>query len=325
MELVQSFLLSVMRVRLSVYEQRIITRIVEHGQPILQGLSRSQYKHVKNPFENEEIAVKIRYILTDGTKDYRKVVDACKALMHRQFEFYEPTSKTYYMDTVIHNVRHVERSGEVRFMVSKVFFEVMYNFSLGYKNYDLETALNLPTPFAVRMYALLNNQEHPITWSIEKLKAMFGVADKYKQTADFIKKVIEPARKALVAQSVNNFTYHRETEGQKVVALTFFPVKVDERARKMFADLSKEQITQVMAVRMYLAEYVGFTAREISCNKKTIEDFARIPDATAELAHIDKRAKRKDGVTKGYYVNAMRSAFKEYGQAVKRVPRKEPH
>lgn len=325
MELVQSFLLSVTRVRLSVYEQRIITRIVEHGQPILQGLSRSQYKHVQKPFENEEISVKIRYILTDGTKDYKKVVDACKALMHRQFEFYEPTSKTYYMDTVIHNVRHVERSGEVRFMVSKVFFEVMYNFSLGYKNYDLETALTLPTPFAVRMYALLNNQERPITWSIEKLKAMFGVADKYKQTADFIKKVIEPARKALVSSCVNNFTYHRELDRQKVVALTFFPVKVDERARKMFADLSKEQITQAVAVRMYLTEYVGFTSKELSANRKTIEQFAKIPDATSELAHIDRRAKRKDGVTKGYYINAMKSAYNEYGLAVKKIPRKESH
>lgn len=322
MELVQSFLLSVTRVKLSVYEQRIITRIVEHGQKVLQGLSRAQLKHVENPYGNEEISIKIRYILTDGTKDYAKVIDACKALMSRKFEFYNPDTRTYYMDTVIHNVQHIERSGEVKFLVSRVFFEVMYNFSLGYKNYDLETALTLPTPFAVRMYVLLNNQTRPITWSVEKLKEMFGVSDKYSQTADFIKKVIEPARKALVQNCANNFTYTRIYEGQKVVSLQFFPVKVDERAKSLYGDLSKEQITQVVACRMYLSTDAGFTAKEINANKSAIENFAKIPDAITSLYTIHKRAQRKSNNYKGYIINAMRSEFQEWQQAVKHLPKR---
>lgn len=322
MELVQSFLLSVTRVKLSVYEQRIITRIVEHGQKVLQGLSRAQLKHVENPYGNEEISIKIRYILTDGTKDYAKVIDACKALMSRKFEFYNPDTRTYYMDTVIHNVQHIERSGEVKFLVSRVFFEVMYNFSLGYKNYDLETALTLPTPFAVRMYVLLNNQTRPITWSVEKLKEMFGVSDKYTQTADFIKKVIEPARKALVNNCANNFTYTRIYEGQKVVSLQFFPVKVDERAKSLYGDLSKEQITQVVACRMYLSTDAGFTAKEINANKSAIENFAKIPDAITSLYTIHKRAQRKSNNYKGYIINAMRSEFQEWQQAVKHLPKR---
>lgn len=321
MELVQSFLLSVTRVRLSVYEQRIITRIVEHGQKALQGYSRAQLKHIENPFGNEEVSVKIRYILTDGTKDYAKVIDACKALMSRKFEFYDPKTKTYYTDTVIHNVQHLQRSGEVKFLVSRVFFAVMFDFTHGYKNYDLETALSLPTPFAVRMYVLLNNQDKPITWSVERLKEMFGVSDKYTQTADFIKKVIEPARKALVSACANNFTYTRIYDGQKVTNLQFFPVKVDERAKRLYGDLSKEQITQVVACKMYLSEDVGFTAKEIGANKKTIEDFAKIPDAVTILYRINKRAMRKSTNTKGYFISAMRSEIQEWTQAVKSLPR----
>ena len=319
MELVQSFLLSVTRVKLSVYEQRIITRIVEHGQKALQGYSRAQLKHISNPFGNEKISVKIRYILTDGTKDYAKVVTACKALMSRQFEFYDPDTKTYYMDTIIHNVQHKERSGEVEFMVSRVFFEVMFNFSLGYKNYDLETALSLPTPFAVRMYVLLNNQDRPITWSVERLKDMFGVSDKYDQTADFIKKVIEPSRKALLTASVNNFTYTRIYDGQKVVKLQFFPVKVDEKARRLFPDMSKEQITQAVAIRMYLYDDLGFTQKEIGANKSTIDAFAQVPDAITHLYTIAKRAVRKSANTKGYIISAMKSEVKEWNEAIKEL------
>ena len=319
MELVQSFLLSVTRVKLSVYEQRIITRIVEHGQKALQGYSRAQLKHIINPFGNEKISVKIRYILTDGTKDYAKVVTACRALMSRQFEFYDPDTKTYYMDTIIHNVQHKERSGEVEFMVSRVFFEVMFNFSLGYKNYDLETALSLPTPFAVRMYVLLNNQDRPITWSVERLKEMFGVSDKYNQTADFIKKVIEPSRKALLVASVNNFTYTRIYDGQKVVKLQFFPVKVDEKARRLFPDMSKEQITQAVAIRMYLHDDLGFTQKEIGANKSTIDAFAQVPDAITHLYTITKRAVRKSANTKGYIISAMKSEVKEWNEAIKEL------
>lgn len=319
MELVQSFLLSITRVKLSVYEQRIITRIVEHGQKALQGYSLAQLKHLTNPFGNEKISVKIRYILTDGTKDYSKVVTACKALMSRQFEFYDPNTKTYYTDTVIHNVLHKERSGKVEFMVSRIFFEVMFNFSLGYKNYDLETALSLPTPSAVRMYVLLNNQVHPLTWSVERLKEMFGVSDKYTQTADFIKKVIEPSRKALLAASVNNFTYTRIYDGQKIIKLQFFPVKIDEKARRLFPDMSKEQITQSVAIRMYLHDNLGFTQKEMGANKSTIDAFAQVPDAITHLYTIAKRAVKKSSNMKGYIISAMKSEVKEWNEAIKEL------
>lgn len=314
MEITQSFLLSITRVRLSLYEQRILTKIVEHGQTAIKGYSPLQYKHIHNPFGNETIRVPIRYVLSENTKDYGKVIEACKALMSRKFEFYDPHTKTYYADTCIHNVRHIKGSGEVTFMVSRILFEVMLNFQLGYKKYDLEEALNLPTPYAVRLYVLLNGQTTPINMDIEKLKEMFGVADKYNQTRDFIKKVIEPARLALVNNHCNNFTYARVTEGRKVVALKFFPVKVTKEDSKLYGDLTKEQLTQVVACRTMLAKDMGFTWKEINANKVTIEKFARLIGAVDSLYSIMQRAQRK-GMDKGYIIAAMKS---EYNHASKR-------
>lgn len=309
MELIQSFLLSVTRVRLSLYEQRILTKIVEHGQTVLQGLSPVQYKHVENPFDNEKIEIPIRYILTDRSKDYSKVIDACKALMSRKFEFYEPKTKTYYADTVIHNVMHITGSGKVSFQVSRVLYDVMFNFSLGYKNYDLEEALTLPTPYAVRMYVLMNGQSNPLTWDIEKLKEMFGVKDKYSQTRDFIKKVIEPARIALVNNKCNGFTYSRVYEGRKVTHLRFFPVKVSDEDKKIYAELSKEQLVNCKAVELMLVEDLGFTWKEIGSNRATIKRFARIGNCVDVLWSIEHRAKQKR-MDKGYVINAMKSEVK---------------
>lgn len=309
MELVQSFLLSVTRVRLSLYEQRILTKIVEHGQSVIKGLSALQYKYVKNPYDNETIEIPIRYILTDGSKDYGKVIDACKALMSRRFEFYEPKTKTYYTDTVVHNVKHVTGSGKISFQVSRVLYDVMFNFSLGYKVYDLEKALSLPTPYAVRMYVLLNNQKTPLTWEVEKLKEMFGVAEKYKQTRDFIKKVIEPARVALIKHSCNNFTYSRVTDGRKVTALRFFPCKVKEGEVKTYGDLGKEGLVNYKAIQTILANDAGFTNKELHANRATLLRFSRTPQPTETLYAIVARATRKR-MDKGYIVNAMKSEIK---------------
>lgn len=317
MELIQSFLLSVTRVRLSLYEQRILTKIVEHGQSVIQGLSVQQYKYITNPFDNEKIEVPIRYILTDKSKDYKKVIDACKALMSRKFEFYNPDTKTYYADTVIHNVMHVTGSGKVSFQVSRVLFDVMFNFALGYKKYDLEEALNLPTPYAVRMYVLLNGQTTPIEWSVEKLKEMFGVSDKYTQTADFIKKVIEPARIALVNANCNGFTYSRMRDGNKVVSLKFFPVKVEKQDAVMYAELSKEQIVTRKAVMMMMSQDCFFTWKEINANKATVDKFCRLIDAVDTFQAIEQRAKRKQ-MDKGYIINAMKDEYKHADERVKR-------
>lgn len=317
MELIQSFLLSVTRVRLSLYEQRILTKIVEHGQSIIQGLSVQQYKYITNPFDNEKIEVPIRYILSDKSKDYKKVIDACKALMSRKFEFYNPNTKTYYADTVIHNVMHVTGSGKVSFQVSRVLFDVMFNFALGYKKYDLEEALSLPTPYAVRMYVLLNGQTTPIEWSVEKLKEMFGVSDKYTQTADFIKKVIEPARIALVNANCNGFTYSRMREGNKVISLKFFPVKVEKKDAVMYAELSKEQIVTRKAVMMMMSQDCFFTWKEINANKATVDKFCRLIDAVDTFQAIEQRAKRKQ-MDKGYIINAMKDEYKHADDRVKR-------
>lgn len=310
MEIVQSFLLSVTRVRLSLYEQRILTKIVEHGQTVIKGLSALQYKYVTNPYNNETVEIPIRYILTDGSKDYAKVINACKALMTRQFEFYEPKTRTYYADTVVHNVKHVTGSGKITFMVSRVLYDVMFNFSMGYKVYDLEKALTLPTPYAVRMYVLLNNQKTPLTWEVRKLKEMFGVASKYKQTRDFIKKVIEPARVALINHSCNNFTYSRVMDGRKVVALRFFPCKVKEGEVKTYGDLGKEGLVNYKAIQTILANDAGFTNRELHANRTTLLRFARLPQPAEILYAITDRAKRKQ-MNKGYIINAIKAEVRE--------------
>lgn len=49
----------------------------------------------------------------------------------------------------------------------------------------------------MRFYELLSNQKSPLTYSVIQLKEMFCVADKYERINDFIRYVVEAAKKEL--------------------------------------------------------------------------------------------------------------------------------
>lgn len=314
MQLIQSFIYSITNVRLSLYEQRILLKVVEHAQIRVKGLlMKDNLIRLQHDFDNVLITIPIKELLDEGNQHYNHVREASKALCKRSFEFYNSESRTWFATPVIYNVNHKERSGLISFYVSRVLFDVILDFSKGYRQYNLRTALEIPSPYASRLYALMCGQSRPLQLSVDSLKKMFGVQDKYSQTADFIKKVIEPSRKILDERNCTSFTYSRVKEGVKVVALLFFPVQRDEQteAQKQAKIsvgwyLSKE-------MRLYLIQYAHFTVRELGAHKELLEEFSKLPESVSVLMAIMDRF-QSGGKSKGYIISAMRSEVAEFKQ-----------
>lgn len=314
MQLIQSFIYSITNVRLSLYEQRILLKVVEHAQARVKGiLIKDHLERLNHDFDNVRMDIPIKELLDEGNQHYNHVRMAVKGLCKREFEFYNSESKTWFCTPVIFNANHVERSGLITFYVSRVLFDVILDFSKGYRQYNLRTALEIPSPYASRLYALMCGQQRPLQLSVSNLKKMFGVADKYAQTADFIKKVIEPSRKLLDARGCTSFTYSRVKDGVKVVALLFFPVVREEptpaqKQAKMSVGwyLSKE-------MRLLLIQRAHFTLRELGAHKELLEEFAKVPDAIGVLLTIVERM-ISGAKSKGYVIQAMRSEVAEFKQ-----------
>lgn len=312
MQLIQSFIYSITRVSLSLYEQRILLKVVEHAQIRLKGLLIKEHlERMQHDFDNVQIVVPIKELLDDGNQHYHHVHSAAVALCQRTFEFYNSESRTWFATPVIYNVEHRDKSGLLTFYVSRVMFDIILDFSKGYRQYDLKTALTIRSPYAARLYSLMCGQDTPIRFQIAQLKQMFGVTDKYGQTADFIKKVIEPSKRILDAQGCTSFTYSRVKEGVKVVALLFFPVKRDAPTKAQAQAkisvgwyLSKE-------LRYYLIARAHFSLRELGYHKDLLEEFSKLPDAVARIMAIYDRF-IIGGKNKGYIISAMRSAVNEY-------------
>lgn len=82
MEVVQSFIYSVSRVKLGLYEQRILLKVIEHAQIVLKGkLIKNMLFRMEHDLENIRIEIPVRYILSDGSKHYEDIREAALSLM----------------------------------------------------------------------------------------------------------------------------------------------------------------------------------------------------------------------------------------------------
>ena len=74
------------------------------------------------------------------------------------------------------------------------------DFSKGYRKYELQTAMNFNSIYAMRFYELFSGQKDPITYSIPYLKERFKIENKYNSKngkKDFLTKVVDVAQKEL--------------------------------------------------------------------------------------------------------------------------------
>lgn len=312
MEIIQSFIYSFARVKLSLYEQRIMLKIVEQAQIYIKGMwLRENMCRVPHEGGNIEISLVVKDILSEGSKHYEDVKQAVQALEKRQFEYYDSEDKTWHLTPIIYNARIRVGTGVVKFYVADIIYDCILDFTKGFSKYNLEKALQLDSPYAVRLYALLCAQNRPQTYRVDDLKKMFGVESKYDQTADFIKKVIRPAQAKLDAMGMNSFNFEKLTVGRQIVAIIFTPVKHEEHAAAQV--LAKLPLSAVVLkeLKIVLLQKFGFSSRELSAHKELLDHFGRIPQWFNKLMDIEHRMHKGDK-SKGWVIQAIRGEVKDF-------------
>lgn len=314
MQLVQSYIFSVCRSSLSLYEQRIVLRIVEFAQTMLAGVSMLDVVGSQMSVDdNVKVTLSLRDIMCEDTKakHYEYVREAFSTLMSRKVEFWDADKKVWYGSSVIYNCSVVKASGKATFYVSRVFLCALLDFTKGYCQYDLQVALSLKSPYSVRLFMLLCNQSHPVEFSIDQLKRMLCQdPDAYQQSADFIKRVIDPSRRELDAKGCNSFTISKVSGAyNKTVALMFHPVK---RAK---TDTLRAQVSTARIIDRHLwiilSSQAGFSYRELSAHKKLWESFQQVPDCLSICLDIVGRA-RAAGKKKGWIIQAIRAETEKF-------------
>lgn len=166
--------------------------------------------------------------------------------------------------------------------------------------------------YAMRFYELLSGQTKPITYSIDNLKIMFQIQDKYKLTADFFRYVIEPAKKELDKSSPYSFEYKPVKTGRKITAIKFYPVYQPQNrdmrieAKKLKKNTSLRWDLDIMIIN-YLKENYIFSEDEIQNNRELFVSAQN--SSTFDLLYFLSEQKvnaRNKANPKGWIINAIK-------------------
>lgn len=324
MNVVQSYLTTVLRGDFSLYEVRIFVKIVEHANKLLQGKTVKEIIQTGITADGitANIKVPIREILTDNSNDYQKVYNACKSLSNKTIELWSaedgrwmtvPSGDkgTMYYAHLIDNIRYQRGSGKITFTSAVWLLRYIVNFvNNQFSVYDLKAALGLPTPYAVRMYWLTCSMTQPVTFAVDTLKKMLGIEGRYETTKDFVKRVLEPPMKILEERKLNGYTFktvkkNPEARTSKVTHITIFPVKRQTSQQKLNAQIPLAAACP-SKLRVYLIQQCNLTEEDLKKNQKTLYYFSKLQDYEQKIVDICERyRKQRAGV--GYLVNAMKS------------------
>lgn len=319
-EIVQSYVLTSAKYDFSVYEKRILFRIVEHLQNELEGKVLNERCVIqKNLFEDRKFIMPISEFLNgEKDKNYTRVKKALMDLRNKAFE-YEDESRWEYLG-IIEKPLVDKYKTTVEFTVTPKLYECFLNFAKGYKRYELTTAFQFESVYAMRFYELLAGQTTRLSYTIDALKEMFGLEDKYvDRPANFIARVVEVAKKELDVKSPYSFIYKTNRDeglGRKIHTLHLYPVQTDiaeeqrqlEKVRKKTSPMW--ELDRVLI--NHLREVYGFTTLDIKHNidllKWANEQFD-IPNYLAERKrYIVDRAKSPVG----YIIGSLKNEKKKY-------------
>lgn len=90
--------------------------------------------------------------------------------------------------------------------------------------YDIKNILRLQSSFSIRIYELLKQYERigKRKFTIEELKEILDISDKYPLYANFKQRVIIKAQEDLSEFTDIRFTFEEEKKGKAVYAINFF-------------------------------------------------------------------------------------------------------
>lgn len=315
--ILQSYKLTEIRNDFGIYAQRLILRIAERMQYRLEDIDFT--KPVVKPSDQRLYwNFKISEINTEGNTNYQQVKEelrkVIKAGVHMEFE-------NGWRESVVFTDIEAEDNGNgnLKVKINDSVWDLFIEFSKGFKKYSLQTALSLRTTYALRLYQLLANNEQPITYTIDWLRELFGLKDKYTDTNMFIRRVIQPAQAELDEKAEKSFCYkpiYSRPQGKgrkKISAIEFITIPIAQNTNPEIVLKENNRKYGVgtipREIRDKLMQTYNFSEHGIKANAHIIFDaYAKMKNPTLIEFLSEKLAKaQKAKNPQGWIINALKS------------------
>lgn len=113
--------------------------------------------------------------------------------------------------------------------------------------YDIKNILRLQSSFSIRIYELLKQYERigKRKFTVDELKEILDIADKYPLYANFKQRVIIKAQEDLADYTDIRFSFEEEKKGKAVFAITFFIERNKEFAEEQHPPIAVSSIIRL--------------------------------------------------------------------------------
>lgn len=317
-ELIQSYILTTAKYDFSVYEKRVLYKIIER----LQYLTTGKKLNYKYPIQEDMFGdVTLTFDVADflngeHDKNHSQVKTALKRLRDKTFEYDDGTVWEYLGIIESPSIKYYETT--VSFRVTKRVFEAFLNFSKGFRKFELEMSMKFESVYAMRFYELFSNKKDPIVYSIDYLREIFGLENKYtglNGNSNFIIKVIKPAKAELDKHSPWSFDFKYKDrsfkkEG-KIHNIMFIPYEIKKNRS---VELEEKNLKKQTSLRWDLPpEFIEMMKRDFDFNELEIKnninvfiEAKKLPDFK-DIYSKTKAYSRTKKNPKGYLINALKN------------------
>ena len=313
-DIIQSYVLSTAKYDFSVYEKRILYRLVEMVQFSLEGQKLDKYYSIQPNLFGDMTLVTMplsAFLKDESDQNYTEVKKALTSLRNKTLEY--ENDEMWKLIGLI-EIPKYKKKGFVEFQIHPEIYEAILKFSKGFRKYELKTAMSFDSVYSMRFYELLSGQKSPLTYTIDHLKMMFSVENKYKLTADFVRKVVDTAKSELDKKSPYSFLYKPLKEGKKIVSIKFYPVFNSENRDP---NLEKNDLKREVSLRWdldrnlvnYLTENFYFSETEIKNNLDLFLLAQKKLDLLYELSMMKSRAQEAKN-PQGYVIGVLKKLVK---------------
>ena len=191
---------------------------------------------------------------------YRDIQDLSKSLMKKSIfikDKTQPKRKGKENYKIFHWIDYVDYTdGVITFKLSDSLKPYLIGLEQLFTLYGYDAVIGLPTNYSIRLYELIasyqnmtvrlmpdtNYTDIPIEknefiFTVDWLRDYFNCNDKYPNTGDFVKRVIDGAVKAIVKNTLMRLSYRTVKKGRSITHIVF---KLNEWTNQDFTDYVKQ-------------------------------------------------------------------------------------
>lgn len=285
--LAQANALTQSRYDFNVIEKRCLYQIIREVRKLFIDTHTGQ----KDLFDNMRIVLTPKMLESIGDKK-KDVYESLVRLRKRDVEI---DTEDEWMNTgYVTMVKHDKKTDQYLVEVSSEIMPYLVALAENFTTYDLTVAISLKSAYSQRFYEYCsqykNRNNKTFFFTVDKLREMMMLENKYANINDFKRKVIDVAQKEIKelydkGQCDIWFEYAvKDTERRKVLSYFFFVhTKEDEQTKVDYQSLKSclQRISSVLNT---------FFPRDKKFVKKTIQEVQLHPNIAMELVEkLDKK------------------------------------